>query len=127
MLKLDYVLFTVNYFKATIRMKLPYVTCVKPFHSSLINLFITKKLSIVSTLYIKLFLQQAGLQKKDLLKSWNLSTLYTSFVFPSFLKYPTVTFGPPITISPRGIGESVIKYPPSGQSINWKQDYTQNN
>lgn len=44
-------------------------------------------------------------------------TLYDSFVFSSFLKYPRVTFGPPITISPRGIGESLIKYPPSGQSI----------
>lgn len=38
MLKFNYVLSTVNYFKATISMKLPYVPGVKPPHSSLINL-----------------------------------------------------------------------------------------
>jgi len=30
-----------------------------------------------------------------------------------------VTFGPPIKISPRGMGESLVEYPPSGQSISW--------
>lgn len=38
MLKFDYILFTVNNFKTTISMKLPYVTSVEPPHSPLIDL-----------------------------------------------------------------------------------------
>jgi len=45
------------------------------------------------------------------------NTWYASLLLPSPLKYPTATFGPPMTISPRGIGLSLMKYPPSGQFI----------
>lgn len=115
-LKFNNVLFTVNYLKATVCMKLPYVTRVEPTHSSLVNLNTAKKPIAIK----KNTSHSCNTNTHQSIQCRAIRTLYTSFDFSSFLKYPTVTFGPPITISPRGIGESLVRYPPSAQSINYR-------